>query len=164
MRFLKLIGFSVVILFIIVSLLGLLFPSKVIVSRAIDITANKDSIVQYVNNVHQWKLWIDGVNDTTSKYLGGNKIQLGNTIATITAASLTQVKSEWVMKNQEVQNSELNIFSDSAKPNVVVQWQFTQYIKWYPWERFSSMMSDKIIGTMLEKNLNNLKQLVEGKN
>jgi hypothetical protein len=43
----------------------------------------------------------------------------------------------------------------------VVQWQFVQEVNWYPWERFSSMMNDRIIGTLLEKNLNQLKKTVE---
>jgi hypothetical protein len=45
-----------------------------------------------------------------------------------------------------------------------VQWQFEQKVKWYPWERLGSMMNDKILGTMMEKNLNNLKALVEKTN
>jgi len=42
-----------------------------------------------------------------------------------------------------------------------VQWQFEQKLKWYPWEKFASLMSDKIMGPMMEANLDELRKLVE---
>ena len=43
----------------------------------------------------------------------------------------------------------------------IFQWQFEQEVAWYPWERLSSLMNDKILGTLMEKNLARLQLLVE---
>jgi hypothetical protein len=55
----------------------------------------------------------------------------------------------------------MRLIGDSLQKVTVVQWQFEQKIKWYPWEKFGSMMNDKILGTMMEKNLGNLRKLIE---
>ena len=161
MRFLKLIGISVVILFVLVTALGLLFPSQVIVSRAVDITAPKNSILLLVKDVNSWKKWVEGMNDQTVVISSPTKAILGKTDVTITSVNDSSIASTWVARNGNIQTCSINLFGDSTKVQTVVQWEFQQQLKWYPWERFASMMNDKILGTMMEKNLNNLKVLAE---
>jgi hypothetical protein len=161
MRFLKLIGISVVILFILVTALGLLFPSKVIVSRAVDITAPKSSILLLIKDVNGWQKWVEGMNDQSVVISSPTKALLGKTDVTITSVSDSIIASTWVARNGNIQTCSINLFGDSARIQTVVQWEFQQQLKWYPWERFASMMNDKILGTMMEKNLNNLKVLAE---
>jgi hypothetical protein len=163
MRFIKLIGFSVVILFALVTGLGLLFPSQVLVSRAVDITAPKDSILLLVKDVNGWKKWVEGMNDQSVVISSPSKALLGKTDVTITKVSDSSITSIWVGRNGNQQIGSINLFGDSTRIQTVVQWEFQQQLKWYPWERFASMMNDKILGTMMEKNLNNLKALVESK-
>jgi thiamine kinase-like enzyme len=57
----------------------------------------------------------------------------------------------------------MHLIGSSGERLTVVQWQFEQKLKWYPWERLGSMMNDKILGTMMENNLNRLKTLAETK-
>jgi hypothetical protein len=42
-----------------------------------------------------------------------------------------------------------------------VQWSFQQTLKWYPWERISAAMSEKILGPALDSGLANLKRIME---
>lgn len=161
MRFIKLIGISVVILFALVTALGLLFPSRVIVSRAVDITAPKDSILLLIKDINGWKKWVEGMNDQSVVISSPTKALLGKTDVTITKVTDSSVTSVWVGRNGNQQIASINVFGDSTRIQTVVQWQFQQQLKWYPWERFASMMNDKILGTMMEQNLNNLKTLVE---
>jgi hypothetical protein len=42
-----------------------------------------------------------------------------------------------------------------------VQWYFDFVFRWYPWEKFSSIVYDKQLGPAMEKSLNNLKDLIE---
>ena len=161
MRFVKLIFISLLVLFCLVTILGLLFPSVVIVSRAVNITAPKDSIFLLVKDINGWEKWMDGLNNTTVTMSSPTKATLGKTEVTITAATPANITSNWVSKNGSKQINTINIIGDSTQPTTVVQWQFQQQLKWYPWERFASMMNDKILGTMMEKNLNNLKAILE---
>jgi len=163
MRFVKLIIISCIILFVIATSIGLLFPSTVVVSRAIDITAPKDSVMLFVKNINTWKYWMQGVNDTTTKILNSKKAVLGNTTVEITNISDTMVTSTWSNKNNVQQNCTITLYHQENQPTTVCHWQFVQQIQWYPWERFASMMNDKILGTMMEKNLQLLKEVSENK-
>ena len=160
-RFIKLIGISIIILFGLVTALGLLFPARVIVSRAVDITAPKDSILLLIKDFNGWQKWLEGMTESTVVIASPTKARLGKTDVTITTITSNKVASTWVDKNGNIQTSTINLFNDSAKVQTVVQWEFQQQLRWYPWERFASMMNDKILGTMMEKNLNNLKSFVE---
>ena len=163
MKFIKLFLISIVFLFLVATCLGLLFPSTVVVSRVIDITAPKDSIYSFTKNINGWKKWIDGLNDTTVNMSTPLKASLGNTMVTITQTNNEErvVTSIWETKNNGTQESKIEIFQQKGQMTAAVHWQFIQHIGWYPWERFASMMNDKIMGTMMEKNLNNLKTQAE---
>ncbi|MBC7650787.1 MAG: hypothetical protein H7101_03465 [Deinococcales bacterium] len=163
MRFIKLIGISIIILFGLVTALGLLFPAKVIVSRAVDISTSKDSILPLIKNFNGWQKWMDGMTENTVVVASPTNATLGKTAVTITAITSNKVAATWLDKNGNTQTSSINLFNDSTNIKTVVQWEFQQQLKWYPWERFASMMNDKILGTMMEKNLNNLKTILENK-
>lgn len=163
MRFIKLIVISVIVLFGLVTALGLLFPAKVIVSRAVDIVAPKNSILPLIKDFYGWQKWIEGMSENTVIIASPTKAILGKTAVTITAVTSNKVASTWLDKNGNTQTSTINLFNDSTNIKTVVQWEFQQQLQWYPWERFASMMNDKILGTMMEKNLNNLKIILENK-
>ena len=163
MNLLKLSFFSVVFLFIIISSIGILLPSTVLVSRATNILATKDSILGYIKNIEEWKEWIEGMQQTTVKIISPTCVDLAGTTVLINFISDSLIMSTWTSQKGNVQTSTIRIIGDSLQKITVVQWQFEQKLKWYPWERLGSMMNDKIMGSMMEKNLNNLKSIVEKK-
>ena len=57
--------------------------------------------------------------------------------------------------------SRLIIIQDSTTNKAIVQWQFVEQLKWYPWQRLGSMMNEAVMGSQLETNLANLKKLCE---
>lgn len=161
MKLLRLVFFSIVSLFAIASFIGLLLPSMVLVSRAVNIAAPKDSIMPYLKDIHQWEEWMDGMKQSTSiKISSPTHADLAGTVVDITSVTDTTVVSNWATKNGSTQLSTIHVIGDTTQQTMIVQWQFEQKIKWYPWERFGSMMNDKILGTMMEKNLANLQRIV----
>jgi hypothetical protein len=152
---------SLIVLGIIVTLIGLLFPSTVLVSRAVDIKAPIDSIKYRVGKMEQWALWIGGMNDSSVKINADTDAQLGNTHVQISQITDSTVVSTWTSLNGEQQLSTIRIIGNNTQDYAVVQWQFVQKIGWYPWDRFGSMMNDKIMGTMMEENLQSLKKSLE---
>jgi carbon monoxide dehydrogenase subunit G len=164
MKLARLALFSILSLFIIASLIGILLPSNVLVSRAVNITASKDSILPYLNDIEQWKLWMEGMQQATVTIHSAVNAELGGTSVVITGLSDSTIVSSWTNQNGNLQTSTIHLIGDTSQKITVVQWQFEQKVKWYPWERLGSMMNDKILGTMMEKNLNNLKALVEKTN
>ncbi len=161
MKLIKLGLISLIVLGIIVTLMGLLFPSTVLVSRAVDIKAPIDSIQFRVGNMNQWKLWIAGMNDSSVKIISDTDAQLGNTKVQIGLVTDSTVVSTWTSPNGQQQISTIRIIGNDTQDYVVVQWQFVQQLGWYPWDRFGSMMNDKIMGTMMEQNLQSLKKNLE---
>ncbi len=163
MKLIRLALFSVLTLFVIASVIGILLPSNALVSRAVNITATKDSIFPYIKDIEQWKQWMDGMQQASVTIHSVNSADLAGTAVTITGISDSTVVSLWRTKNGNLQTSTVRLIGDSSQKITVVQWQFEQKLKWYPWERLGSMLNDKILGTMMEKNLNNLRLLVEKK-
>lgn len=161
MRFIKLGLISVFFLFLIITGIGLLLPSKVIVSRAVDITAPKDSIFKRVSNIYEWKNWVIGLNKEGVIITSPNEANLLGTVVKITSTNNYIIVSEWKGKNGTTQESLIRVIQDSTSPKAVAQWQFTEQLKWYPWQRFGSMMNEAIMGSQLESNLSNLKKLCE---
>ena len=68
---------------------------------------------------------------------------------------------KWIEKNNDEQLITLSIIP--AQNSTIVNWQFEEKIKWYPWARLSSMINESVIGTMMEENLARLKQIAEKK-
>lgn len=163
MKLIRLALMSVLFLFVIASLIGIVLPSNVLVSRAVNITAPKDSIFPYIKDIEQWKQWMDGMQQASVHIHSALAADLAGTKVDITNVSDSTVVSSWVTKNGHLQTSTIHFIGDPSQKITVVQWQFEQKLKWYPWERLGSMMNDKILGTMMEKNLNNLRSLVEKK-
>ncbi|MDE3252425.1 MAG: SRPBCC family protein [Bacteroidota bacterium] len=163
MRLLRFFIISCLSLFAIAALIGILLPSTVLVSRAVDIAAPKEVIRPYVDSIQNWKTWMEGMDQAAVSISSYAKADLAGTEVTLTSISDSTLVSEWKARNGTVQVSTVRFISDTAHQVTVVQWQFVQKLKWYPWERLGSMMNDKILGTMMEKNLNKLKSLCEHK-
>jgi hypothetical protein len=161
MKLLRLAFFSILSLFAIASLIGIMLPANALVSRAINITAPKDSIIPHIKDIERWKGWMDGMQQASVNLTSASHADLAGTIVDITSVTDSTIVSSWKTKSGNVQTSTVRVIGDSSQQVTIVQWQFEQKLKWYPWERLGSMMNDKILGAMMEKNLANLKSLIE---
>jgi hypothetical protein len=162
MRLLKLGLISIVIFFLLLTAIASLFPSDIIVSRAVNITANKNAVANYIANYNQWNLWMEGAKQSELKVVAqdSTKAFYGTIIIQRLSAANNIWKHEWKGKST-TQYSTIQLIE---KDNItIVQWQFEQLVKWYFWQKFGSMMNDKILGTTMEQSLDNLKKLVENK-
>jgi thiamine kinase-like enzyme len=86
---------------------------------------------------------------------------LGTQRLTIQSVTDTSVVSIWESKSASKQESTIRFIKAPERNLTIVQWQFVQKLRWYPWEKFGSFMNDKILGPMMEDNLIHLKQLAE---
>lgn len=165
MKFLKLILFSAVFLFLLLTAMGLLFPSKVLVSRAIDMQSSVESTLAHLSTITAWNGWLEGMDKAVFSEKKNNIAQIGNHTVELLSSKNSEVVAKWKGKDGSEMLSTMRIIEHESSPNTItVQWQFEEEIGWLPWERFGSMMHDKILGAMLEKNLSNLKNYVEDLN
>jgi len=161
MKLIKLGLISFLVLGTIVTSIGLLFPSTVLVSRAVDVNVSVTKIKPLVADMHQWPLWIEGMKDASVKIISATSAQFGNTSVIITAVTDSTMEARWKGADGVEQISTMRMIGKPEANTAIVQWQFVQQIGWYPWERFGSMMNDKIMGTQMEKHLQQLKQVAE---
>jgi len=161
MRLFKLAAISIVIIFIVLTLIGSMFPSNIVVSRAADISQNADSVKKYIDNFDQWNNWMEGAKNSDYKVVAKDSAHayFGTVIITLLSKKNNTWNHEWKSKSF-TQASTFQIIAKNAE-SCTVQWQFVQHVNWYPWEKIGSIMTDKIIGTSLEKSLDNLRSLAE---
>ena len=151
MRAIKLGLISAVVFFALFTLGGLLLPSHNVVSRAVNIKAKPGSILPLVQNTSEWHLWMEGIDSSTMQQK--QTIQIISVSDTLIVANWKTAEANYTTKFRFIYNP--------GQAVTIVQWQFEQEVKWYPWERLSSLMNDKILGTLMEKNLAKLQLLVE---
>ena len=151
MRFIKLGLISAVVFFVLFTLGGLLLPSHNVVSRAVNIKAKPAAILPLMQDKNLWQLWMEGMDSSSV-----NKRQH----IQITSVSDSLIVANW--KTAEViYTTKFRLIYNTGQAVTIVQWQFEQDVAWYPWERLSSLMNDKILGTLMEKNLARLQLVVE---
>jgi hypothetical protein len=165
MRFVKLGLISVVFLFLLMLAFSSLVPSSVSVSRVVNIEASADSVYIMINDLSNWKLWLEN-HDSSNASVSGNvigngaQLKLGNTTVTIFNTSRRNIETVWKVSTSEPLSAHFNI-DDQSPPITTLQWQFHQKLKWYPWEKFSAIFSEKALAPSMEKSLDNLKKYLE---
>jgi len=164
MRIIKLAIISFVFFFLLITGISLFFPAHIRISRAIDINANKDSVLGQINDVTKWKNWYPGADSLDFLYING--IIKGIKTDSLQGVMIQEVNDSAVLARHVGLNSGKsetgwNIFTTSIPNTVTVQWFMDFHLKWYPWEKFSSMLLENRYGPMLEQGLAKLKKVVE---
>ena len=158
MRLIKLVIISLVVLAGIVTAFSALFPSTVIVSRAIEVSAKPAQIQKFASDLKEWKNWMSDMQQNTVRWNGDtaligtqtiNLVSKNDTAATFNWVATGQrpyiVKIEWIALQQGV---------------YVIHWSFEQHVKWYPWEKFQTLLNEKVLGYKMETELANLRALL----
>lgn len=167
MRVARFIIISAVILFSIVTVIGLLFSSKVTVVRQTDIQTNADSAFSYISDIKNWNKWMIDSSVAVAYYTPftkgkGASAQIGRSRATILSADSGTVTIQWKGERGNPQESGLNIFPSKSLPNgITVQWYFTQHLSWFPWQRIGASLNENILGPSMETDLAKLKKALE---
>lgn len=160
MRLVKLGIISIVVFFILLSIIGSLFPSDILIARSIHINSPKDTVASYITNLNKWNDWMEGAKTSDLKVFAKDSTHaiFGNTVMTLVNSTDSSWQYEW-KTGGSIQVSTIVITSRNMGSDV--QWEYKQHLPWYPWAKLASVMNDKIIGTSLEQNLTNLKKAAE---
>lgn len=168
MKYIKLGLISVAFLSMLVFIISFLMPSSVIVSRAIDISAPSDSIYMMVHNFSKWNQWLENYDSSKASFTAnagkGAQLKLDNTVVVITETSPQLIKTTWQVGKSAPLPANFEFISHDSSFVTTVHWQFNQKIRWYPWEKFAAIFSEKALGPFMEKSLERLKQNSEHTN
>jgi hypothetical protein len=163
MRFLKLALISVVVLFIVLTAISSLLPSKILVSRAVDIRGSVMTIREEVFGLHNWPHWMTddkGQKGNSSYDPASGILTFSNTKIKRIRISDSTITTLWSSPT-EMTGTFRVIDHHTADSLLTVQWQMEQRVKWYPWQKFASITKDELWGGSMEKSLDNLKTLAE---
>jgi len=152
-RVFKLFLISVVFLFIVVTGISLFIPSHVRISKAINVHGEKDSIFSLIRDTSKWKLWHPAFmpNDSAPKF------------PAIKIMEQSENDSEVVMHLQQDNRPQVanvwKIYNHQQTDSLTLQWYMDFHLKWYPWAKFGSLFFENTYGVMMEKGLENIKQI-----
>lgn len=157
MRLIKLGLISVIGLFLVILAISLLIPSNARVSRAVTIEAPADSVRNYLGNLKNWPQWNTLLqNEHLTRITVNEKLfhseQMDVELVSVDTASIV---TAWKRPGQEPIIHTIGI--TAAGNATIVNAFFDFKVKWYPWEKFGSIVFDKEMGPPLEKSLGNLK-------
>ena len=161
MRALKLFLISAVVIFLLLTAVSLLLPSHVRVSRAINIAAPAQQINSYLSDLRKWKEWNKLLADSsiTITSVDSSIMKTDRFDIRLLVVGLDSVSTRWEQPNGKVFTGN---FSLMPSGNVtIVQWYFDFHQRWYPWEKFASIIYDDRMGPGMENSLTQLKGLVE---
>lgn len=165
MRFIKLAIISIVVLALLSTGMSLLLPSQVFVIRTITLQASPDKVYNYLNDLRNWPQWcanMDSANIAYGSRTVGEKafMTLDQTRITIDSSNPTHMMITW---QPRAGKSLLSVIDLQANKNATVtdlQWQFVHKVGWLPWQKLSLLLTDKAIGSYMEKSLDKLKSVI----
>jgi len=153
------------VVFFITTIISLFIPSHVRISRGIQINSLKDSVIKQVSLVPNWKNWYPGAD--SSKFFYENSEIRGLVLnehkkqyLVITCLKDDEVTAEYLLPNKKIPTGWL-IAADPNANLVTIQWYMDFHLRWYPWEKFSSFMFEKVYHPQLQQGLDNLKRFLE---
>src|SRR5215831_15835557 len=164
MKIFKFIIISVVVIFIITTIISLFIPSHIRISRGIQIDCSKDSALNQVGVILNWKNWYPGA-DSLKLYYEDNLIkglvldEHKKRYLVLREKKTDEVTAEFVLTNKKIPTGWL--VTNVGTNSVTVQWYMDFHLRWYPWEKFTSFMFEKVYDPQLQKGMNNLKAFVE---
>ncbi len=173
MRLIKPFIIGIVGLFIVITLLSLLIPSKIKVSRATVINASVSKIAAQITDLKNWKNWqplfksdaavitFSTPSNAANAYCDityNNKV----THLQVTAIDSSSIHFLLTAQGEDVIENEISL-TPVVDGQVQVEWKALTILPWYPWEKFYGIFIDKLTGSGYESSLQGLKDYMESK-
>jgi hypothetical protein len=158
-------------LFLLVTVMSLFIPSKVVTVRGMPIHAPEAKISAEITDLKNWKRWhpvfmqdSSAVFSTPSS--GANaSVQWTTTGKTntirITEQSPSGIKFLLIRPGEKDVENILSLAPLQDGNGYQVEWQALTHLKWYPWEKFAGIFTDKMTGPGYEVALESLRKVIE---
>lgn len=159
-------------LFIMATLMGLLMPGQVVISKAQPMTGDSLKIFEQLSDLRNWKNWqpvfkadsaqvnYSSVSDRVNSFAEWTTNAKKNRLL-ITEKKYPVVK---ILLQREGEKDVVNIFSlmpVQEQGNMQVQWEADSKLGWLPWDRFGGLFIENMSGPGYENSLKSLKEFIE---
>lgn len=169
MRLIKFALLGLVALLAVLTVISLLLPSDIRVSRVVNVAAlRKAEVYAAVSDFQAWKRWNNFVyrssltNIRYSSPSGGAGAFLESDQLRIEEkkADTAGVLLNWDMAGGKQFMGGFQFLSVNPD-SLTVQWWFELHFRWYPWERLGVFVYDRKLGPVMEESLGELQRFVE---
>ena len=165
MKIFRLLFFSGLFLFLLVTGISLFIPSNIRISKAINIAAPADTVFKQLNEPLKWKNWFPGLESSIPFYETGVAKGVMVSDSSKQYIRITESKKDEVITELGSGSKKLisgwKLINHAQSDSTTLQWYMDFTLRWYPWEKFSSLLFEKSYGLTMEKGLNNIKKLSE---
>ena len=153
---------SAVLLFLLVTAISLFIPAQVTISRAINLSPGNDSVLNGINDLAKWVNWYPGFNKVSLSGVEyhNNKMIKANA-GGVRMAILTDndsIVSVEMLRGQRPVRATWQLIHHSQSDSLTLRNYYNFHFKWYPWEKFSSLLLEQSYGPIMEQALKNLQQ------
>jgi hypothetical protein len=145
---------SVLVIGILITAISSLFPSMVITSRAVEVNATREQIQHCVKDLSAWKGWMSDWKDQ-SVMVQDSLAQVGTQTIKMLSSTDSSVLLQWVATGQAPYQVQIE-WLPLKEGTYVIHWSFEQHVKWYPWEKFQTLLNEKVLGAKMEEELQHL--------
>ena len=159
-------------LFVLITLISLLIPNKIVVTRATTVQADSVKLFNEISDLKNWKHWhpvfkqdssaisysavTNGLNSFAEWTMQGKKNKL-----LITEINYPYIKIALQRAGENDVENILSLLPVHEQGNMQVQWLSITRLDWYPWEKFGGIFIEKLSGGGYESALKSLKDYVE---
>ena len=130
MKYVKFLVLNIIVFGVLFTLISLLFPSVIQTSKTINIGGGENKILSSLFDATSWKKW-NMFSQTDS---------LTNATV-ITDSSI--VVTKWEYNRGRKLQCEIAVYK-STTDSIPVSFTITEKLKWYPWEKFSSLLLEML--------------------
>jgi hypothetical protein len=168
MRFIKLGLIIAGMFFLLATGISLLLPSYQRISRAINIAAPAKKLSATIGDLRTWAQWnqftaasglthvqISSPSMDSGAFLSSDQLEL-----TVIHSDPDSIVVHWDQVKGRSFDGGFNIMQLHPDSTTVQCW-FDLRLRWYPWEKLSSLFYDQQLGPVMEESLNALKLYVK---
>jgi hypothetical protein len=162
MRLIRFILVSVLLISILITAIASLFPSMVITSRAVEVNATNAQIQHCVKDLAAWKGWMSDWKDQ-SVMVQDSMIRVGTQTIQMLSSNDSTVLLKWEATGQAPYQVQIE-WLPLKEGTYVIHWSFEQHVNWYPWEKFQTLLNEKVLGAKMEEELQHLTTCIVSNN
>jgi hypothetical protein len=174
MRLIKMGLVGITGLIVLLTIMGLVIPSSVKITRGVVIQADSARVVSYLADASKWKQWMPWLQSDSGVLIQQSptttgagafvrwKSMDGRQQGTLTLTAIKEgeygILHEFKGMNPAQGGFRIRSIQGAAH-QTEVQWFLEYRLKWYPWERFSGIFMDHMIGPVLDQALQQLSKI-----